>query len=208
MSEIATASTARPARIVYVSEDDLARVLDGETIELHYGKESVDTVTWAKDPARPLTPAIVDELRGSGANCRLFVPGCDKPFMALVQIGAPPNPREGDNVHLRLSVEAYRVLCGLLHMPSCTDSVRGEGVAWRELRRQFPVADYVREPSNALRIDGIVAESPPQATQIAKTMIDGWLTKHGQHDVVYLAAVADQEGRYSVTALYHIDPAF
>lgn len=202
MSETPTTSTARPVPVLYVSEDDLARVLAGETVELPYPHEGISTVTWAADPFKELTPDVVEALRGDGDKCRVYAPGADEPFTPLMRIDAPTVAKDG-RVNVELSTKAYRTLCGLVQTPERVEHGELDGIVAEELRRCFPAARYVREPAEGVRIDGISALSPKHATATARSMIEGWLGGAHDWDGVFLTPVVQENGRYSVTVICH-----
>jgi hypothetical protein len=198
-----------PAPTVHASEDDLEALLAGETVELPYPGEresAPDTVVWEPDPSHPLDPAAVLALRGDGLHHRVRDPYGDEPFIPLMRIGADRalrNPDRPGEVQVTLTEEGYRMLCGIVQGDRRVDRDEITGTAWPELRRAFPAAEYVRQPSGRIEVGGIASQNPEEAGSIARQMIVETLPPGGDWDVVVLAAVRESDGRYSVTVVYH-----
>jgi hypothetical protein len=201
--------------VVDAGEDDLEVVLAGKPVELPYpvahpsdrapaGKPI--TVRWEPHPRAPLDVAAVRSLRGDGARQFLTAVEGGKRFTATVRIAtgqARRDPEQPGSVQVTLSSEAYRMLCGVVQSECRTDRDDIHGHGWAELRRSFPAADYVREPSCRAEIRGIAAASTREAERVARETIADALRGHSDHDLVILAPVLEDAGRYSVTVVYH-----
>jgi hypothetical protein len=198
-----------PETTVHISEDDLEALLAGEPVTLPYPgeRESVpDTVVWEPDPFHPLDPAAVHALRGDGLNHRVREPDSDEPFIPLVRVGTDRALRDPDRpgeVQVTLTEEGYRMLCGIVQGDRRVDRDEIAGTAWAELRRTFPAAEYVRQPSGRIEVGGIASRNPEEAGSVARQMIVDTLPAGGDWDVVVLAAVRESDGRYSVNVVYH-----
>jgi hypothetical protein len=200
----------RPAPTVHVSEDDLEALLAGETITLSYGvppEEGLDPiVVWEPDPFAPLDVAAVRALHGDGLPHRVRIADCDEPVIPNLRVGtdrAARDPERRGEIQVTLTEEGYRMLCGLVQTDRRLNREEVNGTAWAELRRTFPAAEYVRQPSGRIEVGGLAGPNALQAEIVARQMVVDSLQGQGDYDIVVLAAVLEADGRYSVTVVYH-----
>lgn len=188
---------------VHASEDDLAAFLRGEVVRLP-NLQPGRTVQWHDETGEGLALSEIEELRDEGLDQWVAEPTSrDGRSVVTIRVGAPqehPGQAESDAITVSLSGEAYRTLCGLVQRREVLDPRRVHGSAWGELRRTFPAAGFVSDPSERIEVT-VVAPSAKAAAKSACGAIAEYLAAHPQY--VVLTPIRGSDGRYSVTIIVH-----